>query len=603
LISGINWIMRPNICEKGMLHSSIRLLNMGRYVRLFLRKTAAWHRIQNIGYQSDISNINLAVGNLQASRRAQYPLDLADVRQTSECAQKIVSRSEVRTFHFADTSDDQINTLEEASSLLSLEELKGFAKDAKVKGKNKAELLKNLRQMSNRQSGLSWNISRRHDDQKSFTTGKLAPIQDRLEPSLSPFATSIEKVSAGDSSIKHSNHPPERYASLKDQEGNGFENSPDAPTFRDNNRDKLFVSKILGSIGPCIRLNLATAKLFERVHLVYYRSTEWTAGSLVTIILARIQRQNFPQYIVSRSKDIFPSRSFLIEFEAAIKLQFEADNILENGTIDQKGLERVLEMFEIIYPKWKILIHEEQAKEDGLYDSGEGAYLRRFSPGWIYTRIVHKATYAMGRLKQYEREHQVLSELLDQRLFHPARRGGWHQRKALLEEHYMAEVRAGPSTVRADLDKQRRYWKQVALGTCEKGLQDRDCHLIYHYDLQKRIKKLEKVLRIAKREQHDFGHISLTEPVKRVVEGIRIQKEISGASISHMNEKRRGAKTIWLDETEGGGECTVEDMCLSWYREQGWKGEHFKSSPSRPLSHRPLESFPHIALAFTELGP
>jgi hypothetical protein len=60
------------------------------------------------------------------------------------------------TFTFADRSEEEINTLEEASSLLKLDELKALAKDAKVQGKNKKELLAALQRTSGRQVGLGF---------------------------------------------------------------------------------------------------------------------------------------------------------------------------------------------------------------------------------------------------------------------------------------------------------------------------------------------------------------------------------------------------------------------------------------------------------------
>ena len=450
----------------------------------------------------------------------------------------------LRDFTFADGSQDHIDTLEEASSLLKLDELKAIAKDAKVQGKNKAELLKALRKSSNKQSGLGWSGLKRSDTEESIKS-----------------ETCIN------------------------------ENEGDAHEFflSDGvciNRDSYFLRKILANTGPCIRLSTAPLKLFERVHLVFYRSTEWTEKSLTIIILARISRRNFPEYIVSRSTNVFASRATLLEFEASIRTQFRIDSILEmNGTVTKEGLHEVKDTFEDVYPRWTSIVAEEQMKEDRVYESGEGAYLRRFSPAWVYTRIVHKGSYVLGRFKEHKREHKLLTELLTQHLFHAARRGAWYQRKALLEEHYMwaIEVNDGRSE-----EAQKKHWKRVALQTCEQGLQDNDCHLMYHYDLQKRVTKIEKALKIAMRQQHDFGHLRLAKPSERVVEGIRIERESipSGHGSrrgSDVSAHRRGGKTIWIDEREGGGECNVESMCLSWYRAQGWKGYHSEGGIVRTL--------------------
>ncbi|KAH2544740.1 hypothetical protein KXW97_001802 [Aspergillus fumigatus] len=483
------------------------------YVRLFLRKTSAWHRINRLGYYSDISDMSQAVADLRSSRELPGPLVSSDENSEDTSSGSGVG---LTYFRFADDTDE-ITTLEEASSLLLLEELKILAKDAKVQGKSKKELLEAFCASSQRQTGLNWN-GKEHD-------------------------------------------------------------SPPAV-----NRDDHYIQRILEYTGDCIRLAPGPYALFERVHLVFYRSTEWTEKSLTTIILAKISRRNFPEYIVSRSSSIFPSREILLEFESALRKQHQVDNLLEfSGAPTQERLEHVKRICTEVYPRWKNLLEQEQRKEDTIYEVGEGAYLRRFSPAWVYTRIIHKGLLPFGRFKEHKREHEILCELLSQRLFHAARRGAWYQRKALLEEHYMWALT--PFDGRSE-DLQKKHWKRIALRTCEEGLEDPDCHLIYHYDLQKRITKLERALKVVKREQHDFGHVMLAKPEVRTIEGIRIEREDSPARASGKREEsstRRGRPTIWIDERGGGGECRVESMCLSWYRDHGWKGYHAEGGIVRTL--------------------
>ncbi|KAL8666723.1 MAG: hypothetical protein Q9202_001261 [Teloschistes flavicans] len=515
------------------------------YVRLFLRKTAAWHRIGRLKYYGDIADLNAAVEELLQ----QHSLPIATVTERIAPGESEPPKDSTleRSFTFADGSADHIDALEEASSLLMLEELKTLAKEAKVQGKTKRELLQALRRTSGKQGGLGWSDLKRSETEESVKSERSADFDD----------------------------------------DNGLSNR------LGTNRDSYFVRKIFAITGPCIRLSSAALKLFERVHLVFYRSTEWTEKSLTTIILARIARRNFPSYIVSRSTNIFPSRSTLLEFEASIRTQFAVDSILEfNGTVNKDGLLKVKAIFEEVYPRWLTILADEQRKEDRVYESGEGAYLRRFSPAWVYTRIVHKGTSVLGRFKEHKREHQLLTELLNQRLFHAARRGAWYQRKALLEEHYMWAL--SPSDDRTE-EGQRKHWKRIALCTCEDGLQDRECHLIYHHDLQKRIVKLERQLNVPKRQQHDFGHVRLAKPLERTVKGTRVEKEHRSSSRNGRGRRssstgggdpgkpRRGAKTIWLDPLESLGECSVEAMCLSHYRSLGYKGYHSEGGIIRTL--------------------
>ncbi|KAJ9137873.1 Fanconi-associated nuclease [Pleurostoma richardsiae] len=505
------------------------------YVRLFLRKTAAWHRIDRLGYYDDVSDPDAAITSLQETRRLPQPAGASTEidEEGAEMAAQDWSLGE--TFTFADSSDEYITSVEEAAPLLSLDELKALAKEARVQGKNKADIVKRLCKMSSQQAGLLSLGLRREST-----------------------AGSIDSQA---------------------QENEGIE-TPEPFVTEDSNRKQHFLKKILAITGSCIRISPTVFKLFERVHLVFYRSTEWTEKSLTTIILAKISRRNFPQYVVDRTTNIFPSRRSLLEFEQAMRTEYQVDQILEfNGSPGEAGFRRVLEIFETIAARWRGLLEEEQRKEEQVYEYGEGCYLRRFNAAHAYTRVAHKAAFVLGRLKVYQQEHALLSELLDQRLFQMARRGSWYQRKALVEEHYMFE--ADPNPRYQDPELQKKHWRRIAVQTCQTALEDRDCHLIYHYDLQKRLTKLERLLKIPKRLQHDFGHVRLQAPEEHTVTGIQIKRDDPTA----VGKLGRGpsTKTIWVDEAEGGGECSVEAMCLSDYRSQGWKGYHSEGGIVRTI--------------------
>ena len=533
------------------------------YVRLFLRKTSAWHRMNKLGYHSDIADIDAAISELQELRSLPDPSSEVQVNPGENEPQDGTYLDS--TFHFADCSSTNISTLEEASNLLLLDELKVLAKEAKVQGKNKSELLRALRRTSGKQTGIAFNRSETEESVAS------------------------EHTEADDDARSDGTSTPSR----------------------GTNRDAHYTSKILAQTGKLIRLSLPPLRLFERVHLVFYRSTEWTEKSLTTLILAKISRKNFATYLVSRSATIFESRELLLEFNAALRTQFRVDSILEfNGTPGRIGLEEVKSIFEEVYPRWQGLVRKEQKKENSIYASGEGAYLRRFSPAWVYTRIVHKGLHPLGRYKEHLREHGILCELLTQRLFHAARRGAWYQRKALLEEHYMWALQESEN--RSE-EAQKKHWKRVALRTCEEGLQDPECHIIYHYDLQKRVAKVERQLKIPKREQHDFGHNILSKPIERTVEGIQIVREPTPAPESHLlrcnssngalngskSESpgptfpptgpllgKRSTKTTWLDELDTQEQVSVESMCLSYYRSHSggcWKGYHVEGGLLRTL--------------------
>ena len=318
----------------------------------------------------------------------------------------------------------------------------------------------------------------------------------------------------------------------------------------------LCVASFLNILGPCIRLHQHAVTLFSRVHLVFYRSTQYTESSLRTLILARASKRNFPTYVVSRTSNIFPSRDVLIDFEVSLKFQAEVDTIFEGNCASTKAsLQRVLDITERVYPRWLEYIEEERSKVKSVMDTYFGPdhssiadgdnevlvdriYLRRFSPGWVLTRIIHKGLYSLARLKMHLREHEVLTQLLSQRFFHTARRGAWYQRKALVEEHYLASILVDPDKSEAAT---KRKWLMAALDTCCKGLQDPLTHVSFHYHLQKRIMKLEQKLKVPKRDQHDFHYTVMLKPTERIVYGVQIQLDknpVLGAPSSV------GAKTV-----------------------------------------------------------
>lgn len=324
-------------------------------------------------------------------------------------------------------------------------------------------------------------------------------------------------------------------------------------------------------LGPCVRLSSAVATLFNRVHLVFYRSTEWSEKSLTTLILSRTNKLHFPNYIVSRTSSIFPTRSSLLAFESALQLQSEIDDILESPSCrTESGLTHLRDIFTTAYPTWKSLVASEDSHSHLSPEAVQDRiYLRRFTAGWIYTRIIHKLLYVLARNQEFHLEHTVLTELLAQRFFQPARRGPWYQRKALIEENYLPSLDANFST-QPQLTTKR--YRQQALSACELGLQDPQTHVIYHYDLQKRIEKLEHRLKIPKKEQHDFSHLRLAKPQERVFYGERL------------NDAEIGRKSIWRDprgEKKKG--VSVEEMCLAHYAELGWKGMHTEGRLMRTL--------------------
>lgn len=85
-------------------------------------------------------------------------------------------------------------------------------------------------------------------------------------------------------------------------------------------------------IGPCIKLHPEVVRVFERLHLVFYRTREYSdRPALLEAILAKIGQRTFPTYEISRTNTVFKNRSELLKYEEAIKLHFELSELVESA--------------------------------------------------------------------------------------------------------------------------------------------------------------------------------------------------------------------------------------------------------------------------------
>jgi fanconi-associated nuclease 1 len=260
------------------------------YVRLFLRKKHQWFRIEKLGYYSDISDMSKASSHLTLPH-----------------------------IHLAE-QDASLSDIDEALSLLSLDELKEFSRESKCSGTTKQQIISSISHMAKTQTSLNKCV----DGQLTLSYSSKGIIESQKE---------------------------------------------------------IYIAKILRKTGPLIRLLKEPVALFHRLQTVFFRSTNYDENSLTTFILSKFSKRNFPNYVVQRSSNIFSSRDELIEYENAIQTKKEIDDILE-GTPTKQELQRIIEIFEQVYPKWKNIIKLERGKSIDHY-SPSHYYLQRYTSGII----------------------------------------------------------------------------------------------------------------------------------------------------------------------------------------------------------------------------
>ncbi|OZJ07000.1 hypothetical protein BZG36_00039 [Bifiguratus adelaidae] len=389
-----------------------------------------------------------------------------------------------------------------------------------------------------------------------------------------------------------------------------------------SSRESLLLEKMLEKTGPVIAINPEYPPLFHRLHLVFYRSTQYNEQALTTSILASISKRYYPSYLVCRTHNIWKSRDQLLEYEAAIKLEkvfedsvmaiddtrrlYQTDTKSEEvaylddpptrrrprrkpsmhkpGDWKEKERELLLRSFEMaenIIPRWLELSQSKEKDKQDQKDplapfSNINYFLHRFEAGWIYTHIIEHACALLGRLHDHDHERWILDQLLAQKKYRVGKRGAWYDRLALLWGFHVGG-RAG---------------KKKALEVCVKGVEEVGMHLVYLQPLQRRIMRLESELKIPKREQHDFSYIVMRRAFERTVYGERL------------SDLTTGFKSLWRGDD--GAECSVEECALGFYVRQGYRGFHSENSIITSLVSRYSSSStsltgPKFALLFWDI--
>ncbi|TIA93489.1 hypothetical protein E3P81_00915 [Wallemia ichthyophaga] len=301
-------------------------------------------------------------------------------------------------------------------------------------------------------------------------------------------------------------------------------------------------STILNQMGKVIRVNPPIHNLFNRLAFVYSRQS--TLFSPPHQLLSSFNKRHYPQPTHTRTI-AFDSRSTLIEFIHALNLEAEFDNAL-----DAREYPEAQGLAESVVGRWEQI----SASHTTIRN-----WRARYSPGHVYTRLVHKLSAIYSRNKDYQAEVRLLKELLQQRVWRTARRGAWYSRLALvLMTHYRD-------------DRLSSYTE--ALNICADALMDHDTHEIYKPDLYRRVARLEKskVLNVAPEDRTPA--ITLRNPTKKYVYAVRDYTAMTTHSLWKpffpvVIQEEDGSTSESMDVVR------VEDIALQAYNIEGWQGLH-----------------------------
>ncbi|XP_006975900.3 fanconi-associated nuclease 1 [Peromyscus maniculatus bairdii] len=202
--------------------------------------------------------------------------------------------------------------------------------------------------------------------------------------------------------------------------------------------------------GRSLRVCKGPRAVFSRVLLLFSLTDSMEdeeaacggQGQLSTVLLVNLGRMEFPQYTVSRKTQIFRDREDLIRYAAAAHMLSDLSAAMANG-----NWEEAKELSQSAKRDWDQLKSHPSLR----YHEALPLFLRCFTVGWIYTRILSRAVEVLERLRLYEEAVEELEKLLSQKVYCPDSRGRWWDRLALNLHQHLKRLEAAIRCISAGL--------------------------------------------------------------------------------------------------------------------------------------------------------
>uniref|UniRef100_A0A3B4GZH6 Fanconi-associated nuclease n=1 Tax=Pundamilia nyererei TaxID=303518 RepID=A0A3B4GZH6_9CICH len=306
--------------------------------------------------------------------------------------------------------------------------------------------------------------------------------------------------------------------------------------------------------GSCVRLCRGPRAVFSRVLLLFsltdtMEEEEMAAGGqsqLYTILLVNSGRLAFPDYTVQRVAKVFQDREDLIRYEASMRALQEVILAMQGGQ-----WETAMGLYAAAKSQWLVL----KKNNDLSHQEKLPVFLRCFTAGWAYTRILSRGVEILQRLRRYEEAVEELRSLLLQFVYCPDSRGRWWDRLALNLHQHLKSPEQAICAIRDGLsDPLVRTGHKLALH--HRAVRMKESASCKKYRLQ--LRDLPTV------QVQDVKHVT-----------------IRGQLFPH--EGGMGKSKFLLPANEEGAHstviCSVEELSLAHYRQQGFdQGIHGEGS-------------------------
>lgn len=310
--------------------------------------------------------------------------------------------------------------------------------------------------------------------------------------------------------------------------------------------------------GRAVRICKGPRAVFSRVLLLFSLTEsmeveEAASGGqtlLSTVLIVNMGRMTFPYYTVQRSARIFQDREDLIRYESAMHKLVDIVVAMTNGNWKEAH-----SMFQSAQKDWDQLKNEHTLS----YHTELPLYLRCFTVGWVYTRILSRGVEILQRLHLYEEAVQLLQTLLSQKVYCPDSRGRWWDRLVLnLHQHLKLTQKAIAFILEGLSDPYVRTGHQLSL--YQRAVRMRD---------SPSCKKFRSMF-------SDLPEINVEDVPHVTIKGKMYPQTGMGKSVFLMeNLAEEDEEGITLSTVM----CSVEELALAHYRELGFdQGIHGEGS-------------------------
>ncbi|XP_035932740.2 fanconi-associated nuclease 1 isoform X1 [Halichoerus grypus] len=315
----------------------------------------------------------------------------------------------------------------------------------------------------------------------------------------------------------------------------------------------VILKRAKGLAGQSLRVCKGPRAVFSRVLLLFTLTDSLEdeeaacggQGQLFPVLLVSLGRMEFPRYTINRKTQIFQDRDDLIRYAAAAHMLSDISTAMANGNWKEAH-----ELSQCAKSDWNKLKSHPSLR----YHENLPLFLRCFTVGWIYTRILSRTVEILQRLHMYEEAVKELESLLSQRVYCPDSRGRWWDRLALNLHQHLKRL-------------------EPAIKCITEGLADPEVRTGHRLSLYQRALRLRESPSCQKYRHlfHQLPEITVHDVKHVTITGRLCPQRGTGKAVFVLEAGGPAAPAAVL--------CSVEEVALAHYRRSGFdQGIHGEGS-------------------------